>query len=226
MEKKYFITGTDTNVGKTTASIFLLKIAKKLGYTAIGYKPFAAGCKKTRFGLRNKDAILLKKYSTINLSYEKINPYAYEFFSPPSFFLKKNKMKDKHFKKMSIGLIELSKKANWILIEGAGGWHTPLSLHFNYSNWVIEEKLNVILVVGIKMGCINHAILTSEAIKKSGLNLSGWIANHIDNKTRNSFLYVDYIKNIISSPFLGTIPYIKNKKKRHDFKSNLILPDM
>ncbi|CAL4321844.1 dethiobiotin synthase [Buchnera aphidicola] len=227
MKKKiFFITGTDTNIGKTTASIFLLKAAKKRGYFTAGYKPIAAGCKKTNFGLRNKDAILLKTYSTVKLSYEEVNPYSYEFFNPPSFFIKNNEKKNISLKKISSGLSGLSKKkADFIIVEGAGGWHTPISTNYLYSDWVIKEKLSVILIVGIKMGCINHAILTSREIINSGVHLSGWIANHINKNLFNSILYVNFIKNKIMAPFLGEIPYIKNINEKYNKNINLIFPE-
>ncbi|WP_343153157.1 dethiobiotin synthase [Buchnera aphidicola] len=222
MKKKiFFVTGTDTNIGKTTASILLLKAAKKIGYSTAGYKPIAAGCKKTKFGLRNEDALLLKKYSSIQLSYNEVNPYPYKIFHPPSFDVKENKKKGVSFKKISLGLAKLSKKkANWIIIEGAGGWHTPLSTNYLYSDWVIKEKINVILIVGIKIGCINHAILTSNEIISSGAFLSGWIANHYNKKNSDSALYINFIKNKIPIPFLGEIPYVQDIEKRFNMNIN------
>uniref|UniRef100_A0A8D8XB78 ATP-dependent dethiobiotin synthetase BioD 1 n=1 Tax=Cacopsylla melanoneura TaxID=428564 RepID=A0A8D8XB78_9HEMI len=115
---------------------------------------------------------------------------------------------------MSSKLKYISRKTNWIIIEGAGGWFTPISKIKRISDWVLKENIPIILVVGIKLGCINHALLTVEVIKKTGLVLKGWIANNINIKTIWHNEYINTLKNNLCINFLGEIPYLnKNNKK-------------
>lgn len=213
MKKKFFITGTDTNVGKTFVSCILLKKAKNFGFKSVGYKPISSGITIKNCAQKfNQDAYLLKKHSFNNFSLKDINPINFKQSIPPHIASKLNKKKIS-FQKMSNGLKNVSKNANWILIEGAGGWHTPLSNKKNFSDWVIFEKLPVLIVVAIKMGCINHAILTKNAIINSKLKCLGWIANHIYNKNEIYYKeYISYLKKTLKIPFLGEIKFFKNKK--------------
>ncbi|CUR53834.1 ATP-dependent dethiobiotin synthetase BioD 1 [Serratia symbiotica] len=209
MIKRYFITGTDTSVGKTIVSSTLLKIANKSGYKSIGYKPVATGGILTNIGWRNNDALMLQSNSKIFLSYNEINPYFFcESTSPNIISTYKNK--PIHFNKLSSGLRNLEQYSNWILIEGAGGWFTPLSLQHTFADWVIQEKLQIILVVGMKLGCINHALLTQSAILKSGLSLVGWVCNNITIPGKWYTEYLETLNHMILAPLLGKIPYFVN----------------
>ncbi|CAL4321182.1 ATP-dependent dethiobiotin synthetase BioD [Buchnera aphidicola (Chaitophorus sp. 3695)] len=213
MKKKFFITGTDTNVGKTFISCILLKKAQKLGFKSVGYKPVSSGLTIIKNTQKfNQDAYLLNKYSFKNFSLKKINPINFNQSIPPHISSKLNKKKIS-FKKMSHGLKKISKDSNWILIEGAGGWHTPLSNKKKFSDWVILEKLPVLIVVAIKMGCINHAILTKNAIINSKLKCLGWIANHIYKKKEIYYQeYITYLKKKLNIPFIGEVKFLKNNK--------------
>ncbi|WP_343128003.1 dethiobiotin synthase [Buchnera aphidicola (Takecallis taiwana)] len=222
MIKKWFITGTDTNVGKTIVSIFLLKKAATLGFHSAGYKPVSSGCIHTMYGLQNSDAILLQKYSVSTLQYQEINPYTFYNSIPPNFInCKKNNIS---FKKLSHTLQSIQKKANWILIEGIGGWATPIFRNITLSEWIKKENIPVMLVIAIKLGCINHAILTSESIVKSGLKFAGWFANcaHYEKYFLN---YIYTIKQYIKAPFLGMIPHINNINNINVNNNNILLPE-
>ncbi|CAL4042684.1 ATP-dependent dethiobiotin synthetase BioD [Buchnera aphidicola (Phyllaphis fagi)] len=208
MHYQWFITGTDTNVGKTIASIVLLHKASKKGFKTAGYKPVSSGCIKTIDGFQNQDAILLKKYSTVNLSYKQVNPFFFSRIGPPHVF--NNKEKLINFNALNNGLNIIHKKSNWIIIEGIGGWYTPISQSIFLSDWIKQENIPVILVVGLKLGCINHSILTGQSITQSGLQFSGWIANYISNKQEYFLDYINILKKYIHAPFLGSIPYMKN----------------
>ncbi|CAL4043032.1 dethiobiotin synthase [Buchnera aphidicola] len=223
MNNCWFITGTDTNVGKTIVGSLLLKYAKKLGYQTVGYKPVSSGVKKIYEKFKNNDAMTLQKFSSIKLKYEEINPFCFREQAAPHILSAKNNI-NISFKKLSLGLSELKRQSNWILIEGAGGWYTPLSNKNTYADWVLQEKIPVILVVGIKLGCINHAILTNHAILKYNLHFSGWIANNIFPKKKFHKENILTLKKYLQAPFLGEIPYFKNIKKIYNYDLSLILP--
>lgn len=221
--KRWFITGTDTGIGKTTASVAFLQAGKKKGYSTIGYKPIATGCKITKLGIRSEDAFLLRKYSSIKLNYKKINPISYiEATSPNIASIKENK-KIK-FYKISKGLKLISQISDFVFIEGIGGWLTPINLKNTFADWVIKENLPVIIVVGIKLGCINHALLTLQSIQNSKLKISGWIANHIYPFKKYQKSYLEVLTKMLKIPFLGNIPYIKEKKIFNNLHKYVILP--
>lgn len=212
MSKCFFLTGTDTNSGKTVASCALLQAAACYGYKTIGYKPVSSG--KNSFSIfksNNSDIEFLKKNSVLKLRHEDINPFSFSKETSPHIASKlENKSID--FQVMTKRLEKLKKIANLIVIEGAGGWHTPLSFKKNFSDWVVELKLPVILVVGMKLGCINHAMLTETVIKKSGVFLAGWISNEIEDLGKYQKDYLKTLKNRLYSPFLGNIPHLLNWK--------------
>ncbi len=224
MIKKFFVTGTDTNIGKTIASSILLKKATKAGYKTAGYKPVSSGCQRTAYGLLNDDAVILQRNSSIRLSYQEVNPISFLENAPPhilSQFQKKNIKIDC----LSLGLKNITQKSNWIIIEGAGGWYTPLSYKNTFSDWVKQEKLTVIMIIAIKLGCINHGILTEKAILSENLICGGWIANNIFPQDRYTSNYIQTLLSYIKSPFLGIIPYLKNKNYIDCEKINVVLPE-
>ena len=179
MIKRWFVTGTDTEVGKTIASSALLQAANLAGYRSAGYKPVASGSEMTPQGLRNEDALALQRHSGVALSYEDVNPYT--FAEPTSPHIVSADLRQPiEFTVMSSGLRRLEQRADWLLVEGAGGWFTPLSPTQSFADWVVGEQLPVILVVGMKLGCINHARLSARAIQEDGARLVGWIANEVD----------------------------------------------
>lgn len=221
MTKVWFLTGTDTEVGKTVVSSALLQSAAKRGYTTAGYKPVASGSEWHKEGLRNSDALTLQQFSTVKLAYQQVNPYCFEAATSPH-IVSQETNQPIDFSIMSQGLSQLKQQADWVLVEGAGGWFTPLSEEQFFSNWVMTEKLPIILTVGIKLGCINHALLTQDAIIKSGLTLAGWVANEVEPAGRYQDAYLDTLKRHIKAPLLGKIPYLK-QVKAHDFTSYLDL---
>ncbi|WMY97246.1 MAG: dethiobiotin synthase [Arsenophonus sp.] len=214
MNKCFFITGTDTNIGKTIVSCALLQGANFMGYKAIGYKPIASGSKETKFGLRNQDSEYLLKYSTVHLEYQDINPFTFKEGTSPNIASKIEK-KIIDINKISQGLEKIKKKADYIIIEGAGGWYTPISFNQTLSDWVTKEKIEIILVIGIKLGCINHAILTKKAILNEKLKIVGWIGNHLESTHQYTKEYLETINTFLSPiPCLGNIPFLKNWKKK------------
>ena len=169
MLKRFFITGTDTSVGKTVVSRALLQALASQGKTVAGYKPVAKGSKETPEGLRNKDALVLQSVSTIELPYEAVNPIA----------LSEEESSVAHscpinYTLISNGLANLTEKVDHVVVEGTGGWRSLMNDLRPLSEWVVQEQLPVLMVVGIQEGCINHALLTAQAIANDGLPLIGW----------------------------------------------------
>lgn len=109
---------------------------------------------------------------------------------------------------MSRGLVHLQQKAQWLLVEGAGGWYTPLSAEQTFADWAIEWNFPIILTVGIKLGCINHALLTVQAIKQANLTLAGWVANEIEPAGTYQAEYLATLERMIPAPCLGIIPHL------------------
>jgi len=175
MLNRFFITGTDTSVGKTVVSRALLQALAASGKRVAGYKPVAKGSKETADGLRNKDALVLQSVSSLALPYEAINPIA----------LSEEESSVAHscpinYSLLSDGLANLSKQVDNVVVEGTGGWRSLMNDLRPLSEWVVQEQLPVLLVVGIQEGCINHALLTAQAIANDGLPLIGWVANRIN----------------------------------------------
>ncbi|CAI0796924.1 ATP-dependent dethiobiotin synthetase BioD 1 [Serratia proteamaculans] len=164
MLSRLFVTGTDTDVGKTVVSRALLQALAAQGRSVAGYKPVAARCQETSEGLRNKDALVLQASSTLPLSYQEINPITCleeVFHAQPT--------DDIDYGVMSSGLQHLSAKVDTVVVEGSGGWRVLMNDMRPYAEWVIQEQLPVVLVVGIKLGCVSHALLTAQAIINDGL---------------------------------------------------------
>lgn len=207
MTERYFVTGTDTEVGKTVASSALLQAARLQGFITAGYKPVASGSDMTPEGLRNTDALALQRHSSLTLSYQAVNPYTFAEPTSPH-IVSADEQRPIDFAVMSAGLNALEKSAEWVLVEGAGGWFTPLSETHTFADWVGLERLPVILVVGVKLGCINHAMLTAQAIEQAGLPLAGWIANDVVPPGRRHQEYLATLKRLLPAPCLGEIPWL------------------
>lgn len=205
--ERYFVTGTDTEVGKTVASSTLLQAARLQGFTTAGYKPVASGSEMTAQGLRNSDALALQRNSTLALAYEEVNPYTFAEPTSPH-IISADEQRPIDFPVLSAGLRALEQKAEWVLVEGAGGWFTPLSDHQTFADWVQDEQLPVILVVGVKLGCINHAMLTAQAINQAGLRFAGWIANDVVAPGKRHQEYLATLQRVLPAPFLGEIPWL------------------
>lgn len=214
--KQYFVTGTDTDVGKTFVSQLLLQDLNCKGLSTIGFKPISAGCEVTEQGLVNSDAQILKETCSIELTYDEVNPFAYE---PPIAPHIAAQLVDEEitFAGLSQGLNRLRDyKPDVLLVEGAGGWYLPTSDSEYLCDWVVKEQLEVILVVGIKLGCLNHALLTQSVIESQGLKIAGWVANIVVPETLNIEQNIETLKNAIHAPLLATVPY------QHDNQQNMV----
>ncbi|HEN8711991.1 MULTISPECIES: dethiobiotin synthase [Pseudomonas] len=209
MSQAYFIAGTDTDVGKTTIAAGLLHAARLQGLSTLGAKPVASGCTVTTKGLRNADAQALIDESTLKLPYEAINPFAFEPAIAPHVAAREAGVTLEVPALLQAMRHVLDQGADFTLVEGAGGWRVPLSGHANLSDLAIALKLPVILVVGVRLGCINHALLSAEAIARDGLQLAGWVANVIDPRTSRLEENLASLAERLPAPCLGRVPKLK-----------------
>ncbi|WP_070963025.1 dethiobiotin synthase [Vibrio sonorensis] len=213
MINAFFIAGTDTDVGKTVASKAILHALAKKDLKTVGYKPVAAGCEKTEQGWRNSDALHLIKAATVERAYEQVNPYALELPASPHIAAEyQNQTID--YGVLSKELESHKSACDMVLVEGAGGWRVPVSHEDCLSTWVKQEKLPVVLVVGIKLGCLSHAMLTMETILADGIEIVGWIANRINPGTEHYAEIIEMLENKIPAPKLGEIPYVPSVKRQ------------
>ncbi|MCW1831182.1 dethiobiotin synthase [Pantoea ananatis] len=207
--KTLFITGTDTEVGKTVVARALLQSFTQANERAAGYKPVARWGVKTEEGLRNKDGLFLQSASSLALPYQAVNPVIFEKEEicgyPP------NKV---DYAKITQGLQHLNQLADRVVVEGTGGWRSLMNDAQPLSVWVIEQQLPVILVVGIKLGCISHALLTAQAIQADGLPLAGWVANRINPGLAHYADIISVLREQITAPLLGELPYLPRAEQR------------
>lgn len=201
MKGTFFVTGTDTEVGKTWVSCRLLERAKQDGLSCYGLKPIAAGCEDTAEGPRNEDALALMAASSVKLSYEQVNPVALKAAIAPHIAAQDEQraLSAERLAGYLRGTL-MSHKADLILVEGAGGWRVPLNNREPLSRLPQIMKWPVILVVGMKLGCINHALLTVEAIKRDGLELAGWVANDLGKPMERLEDNIRTLESIIAAP--------------------------
>ena len=203
----YFVTGTDTGVGKTWVTLALMKAMQDKGEVVVGMKPVACGCQKTSKGLRNDDAARILKQSNKALNYKTVSPYTFEQAVAP------------HIAAVAAGVVidiekiasefgTLKINADSVVVEGVGGWCVPLGDNIMLADLVNRLNLPVILVVGLRLGCINHALSTVKAVEADGAKLHGWIGNQLDPS------YVCLKENMmalqtrINAPLLGSLPYM------------------
>ena len=209
MFKRFFITGTDTAVGKTVVSRALLQALAAEGKSVAGYKPVAKGSKETPDGLRNKDALILQSVSTLALPYDAVNPIA----------LSEDESSVAHSSPINYGLLtdglqRLSGQVDHVVVEGTGGWRSLMNDLRPLSEWVVQEQLPVLMVVGIQEGCINHALLTAQAIANDGLPLIGWVANRINPGLSHYAEIIDVLSKKLPAPLIGELPYLPRPEQR------------
>jgi dethiobiotin synthetase len=211
LRQSLFVAGTDTGIGKTTFAVWLLRRLAGEGIRAAGMKPVAAGAIATPTGLRNEDALALLDASGLPLPYEWVNPWCLERPTSP------------HLAAAEIGIsIEIEpiqqvyaairSKSELVIVEGAGGWLTPIGpvTSPGESGPTMQDiactlGLPVVLVVGIRLGALNHALLTAEAIARSGLPLAGWVASLIDPAFTDAERYVEFLQQRLPAPLLWSL---------------------
>jgi dethiobiotin synthetase len=212
--KGWFITGTDTGVGKTFVTVGLLRYLNAHGVMAAGMKPLASGCERTPDGrLRNEDALLIRDASALELPYELVNPFPFE---PPV---------APHIAAARAGVVidmetilerfnMIADQADCVIVEGVGGWEVPVGEDAGMPDLAAALGLPVILVVGLRLGCINHALLTAQATRARGLHLAGWVANRVETSVDEEQAVIEAIANRIGAPMLGNIHHNQQEFSR------------
>lgn len=209
-----FVTGTDTGIGKTYASCALLHALRAAGHRASGMKPVASGCHATPDGPRNDDALALLAASDPAPDYALCNPFALEDAIAP------------HLAARALGVEitlapitqayeQIARAADRVVVEGVGGWSVPLSDSLMQGDLVRALELPVILVVGLRLGCINHALLSARAIDEDGCTLVGWIANRIDPSMASVDANLQTLQARIPAPMLGVLEHVPGRTPVH-----------
>lgn len=206
-----FITGTDTGIGKTHVSVQILEACRKRGVSTSVMKPVASGAELTAAGLRNEDAVRLMAAATASQSYDEVNPYAFAPAIAPHLAAAEAgvEIDPAHLQRCN----QLNQqRADLCLVEGVGGWCVPLSDDLMLSDLVKALDLPVIMVVGIRLGCLNHALLTAEKVLADGCQLAGWIANHVDPQMAHASDNVSTLQRLIPAPMLAELPFTPANK--------------
>lgn len=198
-----FVTGTDTGVGKTRVSCGLLRQLRAQGLSACGYKPIASGCEKTPQGLRNEDALALQDAAQTTEDYGCINPYAFEPAIAPHLAAKAVGVKPNVIL-LNQAHDELAQTYDWVVTEGAGGFLVPLNEDITFGDWATQQGWPLLLVVGMRLGCINHALLSAEAIARRGF-LAGWVANVVEPDMPRLQENIDTLTERMPAPLLGVV---------------------
>ena len=209
----YFVAGTDTGVGKTFASCVLLKAAELKSLRTLGLKPVSAGCDlvelpqgKTQW--QNEDALALMENMTVKLSYAQVNPVALQVPASPhiSAALESKTIRAERIVGYCRGA--MMTPADFVLVEGAGGWRVPISPSETMADVAKQLELKVILVVSLRLGCLNHALLSAEAIRRDGLEITGWIGNQVEpQKMDYQDENIATLKSSLAAPCVGILPY-------------------
>lgn len=204
MTAGWFITGTDTGVGKTFIAELVLEGLKQAGIAACGMKPVASGCRHTVDGLRSEDAERLIAASSVRPAYPTANPYA--FLEPIAPHIAARLVGQV----IDIGVIRHAftelRRAARVVVEGVGGWRVPIGPRQTMADVAAALGLPVVLVVGVRLGCINHALLTADAIAADGSRLVGWVANSVASDLAHSSDAIAALEQRLSAPLLATIP--------------------
>ncbi|MDO8312723.1 MAG: dethiobiotin synthase [Sideroxyarcus sp.] len=199
----YFITGTDTGVGKTRVSCALLHAFAAQGKRAVGFKPVAAGCDDDD---HNDDAKRLRAASNVQTTYGQINPYCFPHPIAPHLAARNAGVRI-DFARILVSFRELSGQADEVIVEGVGGFCVPLNEKQDSADLAKQLGLPVILVVGMRLGCLNHALLTMRAIADYQLECAGWVANVLDADMPALQENINALRERIDVPLLGTISY-------------------
>lgn len=202
-----FVTGTDTGVGKTEIACALIRSIGRLGVSAIGMKPVAAGGRRVKGGLSNADVLALDKSSRVRAARKLRNPYVLAPAIAPHLAAQEAGVA-LDIEVMVRAFRSLTERAGYVVVEGAGGFRVPLDERFDLGDLAQRLQLPVVLVVGMRLGCISHALLTAEAIERRGLTIAGWIANRIDPSMRRYRANVQALQERIAAPMLADVPHI------------------
>ncbi|WP_420007995.1 dethiobiotin synthase [Xanthomonas sacchari] len=202
----FYVTGTDTGIGKTIASTALLHALRARGQRAVGMKPVASGCTREAEGWRNEDALALQEASTPRPRYDDLNPYALPLPLAPELAAADAGVQ-LELAPIAAAFERLRAQADVVVVEGVGGWAAPLSATLDQADLARALRLPVVLVVGLRLGCLNHARLSAAAIAADGLQCIGWIGNEIDPAMERIDDNMAMLRARLPMPCWGRLPY-------------------
>ena len=220
-----FVTGTDTGVGKTVISSAVIRYYTSIGKKVAPFKPVASGSFQTKDGLRNDDALQLLAASGGEFLYDQVNPYVFEEPIAPHIAAAKTNT-DIRIEHITQQVKKFSEESDVVVIEGAGGWQVPITNETSFADWVRVLQCPVILVVGLRVGCINHAVLSYLDIVKGPNKVIGWVANTMDKQVEYIPEIVEYLAQTIDAPLLGTVPYLTHNKRAETYIDFLLLSEL
>jgi len=203
---RFYVTGTDTGAGKSFAAVALLHALRRDGDTAVGMKPVASGCVATADGQRNDDALALQAASAPRPPYALVNPFALPEPTAPQIAAALAGVAVT-LPPILAAYARLAATARHVVVEGVGGWRAPLADDLEQRDLVRALDLPVILVVGLKLGCLNHARLTAEAIAADGCAFAGWIGSEVEPPGPHAAAYVGLLAAALPGPCLGVLPF-------------------
>jgi dethiobiotin synthetase len=202
-----FVTGTDTEIGKTAVSLGLITALQQQGLQVLGMKPVASGCTPTDAGPRNADALQLLATGSCAVDYDSVNPYAFEPPIAPHLAAAEAAV-EIDLRCIQSAYRRLRARADCVVVEGVGGWKVPLGPDLMLADLAALLELPVLLVVGVRLGCLNHALLSAESIRASGRPLLGWVANRIDPAMLAADQTIAALCERLSAPCLGVVPWL------------------
>ena len=211
-----FITGTDSDVGKTIVTRTVLQLLARQGFSVVGYKPIACGrddslppepSQSDYAGEDNSDVLIIQDSCSTPVSYQDINSYTFTHPATPV-FAALDTVHNIQEDKLNKDLVRLQQQYPNVVVEGTYGWLTPINKELSFAQWVYKNQMPVVLVVGIKEGCVNHALLTAQAIKQQNVPLIGWVVNRINPGLQYYAELIELLCKKIEAPLLGEIPYI------------------
>jgi dethiobiotin synthetase len=202
----FFVTGTDTGVGKTLVACALLRAFANRGMRAVGMKPIAAGAAQIGMDLVNDDVTALRGAGSIDAPQDLVNPYCFAPAIAPHIAAADAGV-EIELGRLERAFLALVALADCVVVEGAGGFRVPLGPNIDTCDLAVRLGLPVILVVGLRLGCLNHALLTAEAVARAGLELAGWVANHIDPDMARADENVGALESRLRAPLLARLPY-------------------
>jgi dethiobiotin synthetase len=207
IEKKgFFITGTDTGVGKTWATLYLMNVLQKRGLKIVGMKPVATGAVLSEGRWVNEDALALQRAASIPVPYEQVNPFLFEPPVSPHIAAAQAGRAIEITRIVNI-FSKLTEFADGVAVEGVGGWKVPLNGREQVADLAKALKIPVILVIGLRLGCLNHALLTHAAIASSGVEFAGWIANRMVRDFPYAAEHIETLTAELGGPPLAVLPY-------------------
>jgi len=204
-----FVTGTDTEIGKTLISAAILHKLVERGVRACGMKPIAAGAEERGGELHNDDAAMLRAAGNVNLPQHITTPFMLREPCAPHIAASLEGVTIEPVKIMT-AYAEILGASDATVVEGVGGFCVPFSDDFDSAGLAVQLNLPVIMVVGLRLGCISHALLTAEAIVARGLVLAGWVANHVDPDMRFVDENISALEQRMPAPLLGRVPRLDN----------------